>query len=243
MELHIGDPHVEQSIPLILESINAGKPVLAYSDNLDVGVVYGYTDDGKTLLFRDYHKGPAIHELPASSIGWLWIPLGEYGEPLDPREAVMESLRTAVRHWTRGEAHAGPGVYWYGRAAFDAWRKDIADAGTFTDDDRGKLFFVSWWNSNTLVDARRAGVVYLRERTSLLDRPLRDAVSRAAALYEDECRILGEAIDAKDAFLGPWSVKGAQDWSDAVRACEVEVLTQCAQLEDRAASELAAALG
>lgn len=242
VELHIGDPHIEQSVPRILASINEGKPVLAYSDHLDVGVVYGYTNDGKTLLFRDYHKGAAVHELPASSIGWMWIHLGEHGTPLAPREAVTESLRMAVKHWTRGEAHAGPGVYWYGGAAYDAWKMDIASAGTFSDEDRGKLFFVGWWNFTTLLDARHAGVAYLRERASLLALPLRDAASRAAALYEKECQLLGHAVDQKDAFLGPWSGKTVQDWSDAVRAREVELLSQVAQLEDKAASEFASAL-
>src|SRR5688572_22275293 len=60
------DPKADfgQYAPRVKQSIDAGRPVLAYSDNLDMAVIYGYADDGKTVHFRDYFKGDKPHVLP-----------------------------------------------------------------------------------------------------------------------------------------------------------------------------------
>jgi hypothetical protein len=95
--------------------------VVAYDDRLDMAVIYGYRDGGETLLFRDYYRGEAEHALPASKLGFLWFLLGEHQGRMTQRENLIEALWIAVRNWQRGTGREGPGEYWYGAAAFDAW--------------------------------------------------------------------------------------------------------------------------
>jgi len=116
-EVSMEESFKENSIPKIVESINSGKPVLAYDDKLNVAVIYGYDEAGKKLLFRDYDKGEKIHELPASKLGWMVIYPGEYDREVSQKEAVIESLKIAVYNWRReiGQLDQGRILVWKDR--------------------------------------------------------------------------------------------------------------------------------
>jgi hypothetical protein len=71
----------------------------------------------------------------------------------------------------------------------------------------------------------------------------REAVLRAAALYQQEAELVAPSFDGDTFFFGPWTGKGFADWTPEVRAREVEVLKQCRELEQQVVAEIESALG
>ena len=131
---HWDEKTIGRFAPQIVESIDAGRPVLAYEPCYNMAVIYGYQDDGKTVMLRDYFRGDEPHVLPTMKLGALIMFLGEHVEAPVRRESFTEALRIAAHNWQRGRGDAGiPGRdYWYGEAALRAWADDLANAASFT---------------------------------------------------------------------------------------------------------------
>ncbi|UCH36261.1 MAG: sigma-70 family RNA polymerase sigma factor [Armatimonadota bacterium] len=240
--LAANDPsNVERLTAEIMASIDAGRPVLAYEPRLNMDVVYGYEDGGKMLLLRDYFQGEDPLRLPPSKLGFLIAFVGERGKALSHRAAVIEGLRIAVRNWKRERHAEGPGEYWYGAAAFARWIEDLAD-GKLSTDEKKLFHHVNWWNFNTMADARRAAVAFLREASGGLNGDAGAALSRAADLYEQESDLFGQVFASKDAFLSPSSGKSLRSWTARVRRREQEILSEARKIEDAAISEIEKAL-
>jgi hypothetical protein len=115
--------------------------------------------------------------------------------------------------------------------AFERWGEDIGRYANLTEEERGLLFFVSWWNFQCLADARRHAGPFLRQIAPLLRQAARPALDRAAALYEREASVLGRSFMHRDAFLGPWTGKGLNDWTQEVRRREQELLAEACRIE------------
>jgi RNA polymerase sigma factor (sigma-70 family) len=248
-----GNPHPDFDAiwNRIVASIGAGRPVIAYDDHLDMAVIYGYEEEGRMLLFRDYYRGNALHALPVEKIGPMQWYLGNFRAPLPPREALIESLKIAVRNWRRGKDSGGlPGrEYWYGDDAFRVWIEDLsrADAGEFPDKDMGGFFYLNAWVFHSLADARNAAKEFLKDHLSLLKGDKRKALERAVALYEKELDIFGSVdpnspLFSGSAFFGPPSGRPITDWTSEVREREREILTKARELENCAITEIAKAL-
>ena len=243
VEVHQNEPDMSRFAPEIIASINAGKPVPAYDDRLDMAVIYGYRDDGKTLLFRDYHQGEKPHALPIAKLGWLWIFLGEFTGGLTRYEALAKAMEMASHNWRRGTGREGPEEYWYGQAALEKWLEDIADCDKFSEDERAQLFSTSWWNFITLVDARKAAVAFINDNADLLSEPSRKAFKQAAVFYRKEIdSIKSDEFSRNDCFLGPGRGKGIESWSPDVRARECRLLSEILDLESSAIAEIERAL-
>ena len=213
----------------IVASIDAGRPVLAYDSGLNLGVVCGYDEDGKTLKFKTY-RGEITVE-PAK-LGWFWIFLGDHRGRPDVKESVAAGLRQAVLNFNRVTARFGPGEYWYGRAAIARWIADLSDVSNFGEEQRRKLFFVSHWNFTSMVDARRAAATFLSRH---VDSPL--------PAFAEEADLLDGVTRSKDAFLGSWTGKTFEDWDDAVRRRECDVLQRALEIEERGFASLARLVG
>jgi len=237
-----GGSDMEQFTGDIVGDVNAGRPVLVYPPDLNVAVAYGYEDAGKTLLLRDYMKREDTAKLATGKLGFLLIFLGKHADGMPLRDAVVKSLRMAVHNWRRGIGTEGPGDYWYGEAAFKRWIEDLFRADDLDDDQRKKLFFVGWLNFNTVADARKTAVSFLRERASVFDGAARKALERAASIYEEEGKMMGGVFGAKDAFLGGWSRKSFDDWTPEVRDHEREILAHLRSRDATAIAEIEKAL-
>jgi hypothetical protein len=187
-------------------------------------------------------KGDRERPMPTRELGFLLIFLGEHREPPPVREALARSLQIAVRNWRRGVGHEGPADYRYGEAALRRWSEDLGRADDLPEEDRKKLFFLTWLNFNTVADARRAAESFLQAHGPLLEGKARQALERAAALCKEEGRMLGGIIGRKDAFLGPWTGKKFGDWSDVVRRREIAALDDILRREEAAISDLERAL-
>jgi hypothetical protein len=228
---------MEQLTADFVASINLGRPALAYEPRLNMAVVFGYQDGGKVLLLRDYSQPDRPLELAPSELGFLVLFLGEHAEGMPPRDALLASLRIAVRNWRRERFAEGPGAYWYGEAALNRWRADVAEADSFSDEDKAHLCFVSRWNYTTMHDARLAAVTFLRENADLLPAGARPALDQAAQLYQQEAEFLGSALANRDAFT-----TSVQDWSRQMRQREQEILSQAREIEASAISIIETAL-
>jgi RNA polymerase sigma-70 factor (ECF subfamily) len=230
--------NVEQATAEIVQSIDGGRAVLAYEPRLNMDVVYGYEQGGQVLLLRDYFKGEEPLRLPPSKLGFLVCFLGERGKAISRGEAIVTSLKTAVHNWRRERGRAGPGEYWYGKAALEHWASDIGEQAVLPHDDREQLCSVGWFNFTTMHDARKAAVTYLRDSAGALDR--RDAgesLARAAELYAEEAEMLEAAFSDPNCFS-----ESAERWTAEIAQREQDVLARAVEIEERAIAELDGAL-
>ncbi len=244
-EVHMAEPDMEKYAGDIVASINSGRPVPAYSDMEDMAVIYGYRDGGKTLLYRDYFKGETPHELPAKKMGWLWILLGEHGEPMKQPDALVQAMTIAVHNWNRRTGRSGPGEYWYGQAAYDAWMGDLAKAeAEGRSEQEWKLFaHVNRWNFSALGDARKAAIAFLRQNAALLPAPARSALERAADVYARQVEFFASSeFSADGCFLGPAPPQGTEAWTQDARDREIDLLAKTRDFDASATAEIESAL-
>ncbi|HDY65172.1 MAG TPA: sigma-70 family RNA polymerase sigma factor [Phycisphaerae bacterium] len=243
VEVHQNEPDMSRFAPEFIGSIDAGKPIPAYGKTLDMGVIYGYRAGGKTLLFRDYHKADQASELSPSELGWLWLFLDEYSEPLKSQDALVESLRIASHNWRRVKGRQGPGEYWYGGTAYKVWIEDLVSVDTLSEKAKKMLLHVNWWNFLALCDARNSACKFLKENEKLLDNIQAVAAIQAAVkLYEQQGQMLTRVFAKKAAFLAPSSEDAIADWSVDVRKQEQEILAEARELDEAAITQIETAL-
>jgi len=230
--------------PDIVLAVDAGLPPLAYDDNLNSGVVCGYEDAGRTVLMRDYGGGEKISRRATADLKIIALFLDAHNDAISPRDAAVQGISMGVRNWHRRHDPAGDEVrgYWYGHLALTRWADDIGAFDTLSEEERGFLCFVSWWNFAALADARRHAGPFLRQVTPLLHQAARSALERAAGLYDRQADLLSRSFVHRDAFLGPWTGKSLNDWTDEVRRREQSLLTGARDLEADAIAALEEAL-
>lgn len=242
--VHMGEPAHAMGpyIPQIVASIDAGKPVLGYPDNMDMAVIYGYEEGGKVLLWRDYSAPDSFRSLAADKLSGMLLFVGDHQPGLAPKEVFLHALKLAASNAHREPLASEKGKYLYGDAALAAWMEDLNAADKLEEEDRALLFRVSWWNFMTLNDARAAAATFLRRGLRFADGDARTALEQAQARYQEEANLLMRPFRTQDAFLGPWQKKTVADWSPEVRAREVQVLTEARKLEAEAIGFLNQAL-
>ena len=164
--------------------------------------------------------------------------IGDHGEGLPRRAALIGALRIAARNWRRERFTTGPGEYWYGSAALARWIADIGKASEFTQTERRNLCGIGWWNFTRMHDARIAAVTFLRENAPTLNGAADAALARAAEEYAREADLLASALAGKGAF-----VNDVEKWSPKMRKREMEILTQAREIEEATIAEIEKALG
>jgi RNA polymerase sigma-70 factor (ECF subfamily) len=229
-------PKVKRLTKAVTTDIDAAKPVLAYGHELNMAVVYGYEKAGKTLLLRDY-QGDEPLKLPPAKLGFLMLFLGDHGKALSRRQALLQALRIAVQNWEREKFTAGPGEYWYGRAALVRWAHDVGRAMDLEEGDRRSVCGIGRWVFVTLRDARGAVVAFLRENKRLLTGAAASALKRAADAYEKENEMFAAACADGNLFTGDYG-----KWSAKVRKEEIVVLNQACEIEETAIAAIKEAL-
>ncbi len=183
----------------IVASIDAGLPVLAYNDHMDIGVVYGYEQGRAVLWYSDYRSREVgtPYRVPADKIGPLQSYIGRKDPALPPQEQLKAALRLAVLNWNRGVHDGGiPGrQYRYGPVAYDLWIEILHRSASTPLDGQQQLTqamlhghrIIFYW----LIDARRAGATFLRERAEELTDLIRSQILQAA----DACGVLANRMD------------------------------------------------
>jgi len=237
------DPKMERFAGEMVAAIDAGRPIVGYGRDMNVGVAYGYEDGGKTFCWRDYFKGDTPVVLPVEKTGPWILMLGEHRTPPSDRDRLIAAMKIAVSNWHRPAKQPPEGYYYlWGREALQAWGEDLRDAESFTAEQLKALHFANWWCFSTLADARANAPAFLTDNAGALTAPARRAVSHAAAIYTKEADLLAKPLTEKDAFHGPWAGKKFEDWTAAVRKRERDILAQALRLETQAVAEMEKAL-
>lgn len=235
--VHFGQPLSEQGAADILASIDAGKPVVGYDDCWDVSLAYGYQQGGRLFLWRNYMKGDKLHEVPAEKlVGW-WMILDLWEQPPSRLESFKAALRTAVDQWKleHGDGGIGGRDYWYGKAALQAWSRDLVMAEGLDESVRKGIYHPSRFSFFTMRDARAAGIAFLRQHLDLLGDSAKALIEQAARLYEDECALLRSASD-------DWVYKPEPGHYASVRPRQQEMLARVGKLEQQAIAAMEQAL-
>ena len=228
----------DDAAAVVAHEIRAGRPLLAYTPQLNVGVVFGFEEDGRILLLRDYASDEPCTRLPVAQRGPFLALLGLNHERLDATEALLLALERAVANWHRSHQAAPAGRFWYGRAALLKWRDDLGTAGWLDPEVRRLLFFVNWWVFDSLGDARAAAERFLRRHVGLFHGRRQRHLLQAAALFASEARFLRQTVAEKQAVLGPWTARAVDHWTPAVREREQATLGRILELETEAFGEL-----
>jgi len=242
------DPHMEDLAPAIRAAIDAGWPAPAYptSTNLDLGVIYGYQDAGKTWLVRDYFAQDGTTLVPIEKLGPMVFIPREFRPTMPRCQALVGCLKMAVANWSRVKGPDEKGKYLYGKAALEQWMRDIAladdPAAKLDAKERESLFFLGWWNFSQWADARAVAERFLVRAGEDLGGDAQPALKRAADRYRQETELLGSCFGRQDAFLGPWTGKKIGDWTPDVRKRERETLAEAVRHEAAAIAEIENAL-
>ena len=222
-------------------AVNDGRPVVV-GYNTDLGVVYGYHIWSGNLFLRDYQRGdqPELripNEDPNLQSPFVF--LDGHDEPLPEREALLDSLRIAVRNGRREPAEH----FRYGLDALAAWRDDLGGYDGYTEGERELLYLCNWWSVMHLADARRAAVVFLEAHAELLGLAAQGPLIRGLDLYREEADLLARFAEEHAGFIMWWGgAAGVADWDEASRQRQQEVLGQARDLEEQALAALDEAL-
>jgi len=237
------NPDMGQYGPDIIKSIDAGLPVLGYVEDLDAAVLYGYEkrNDGTYLIWNNYnHNQPMIRHQDKTG-PWLMM-FKEHIQSPDKIDNFLQALQSS--NWRRREwipenyPEKREHSYLYGDKALTTWRDDIKQSDSFSQPEREKLFFVGWWCFTNLVDARRQAATFLNDHADLFESKSRKLLYSAADIYRREVKLMGNVFKNQDAFLGPWSGKKIEDWTEEVRQCECDILNQVRQFDNEAVKQI-----
>ena len=232
------DRHPAEFIQTIAAEIRAGRPLLAYEPQLNVGTLFGFEDEGRTLLMRDYMTDEPAQRLPIDKLGPFLCLLGRQHAALSPRDALLAALERAFENWHRSHVATATGRFWFGRAALHKWHEDLHRAEQLDPEVRKLLFFVNWWNFDSLADARAAAERFLRRNAEFLTGSPHRHLHLAADLFAEEARTLRHILTEKQAFLGPWTGRNVDQWTAIVRTREMDTLAHVLAMETEAFGEL-----
>jgi RNA polymerase sigma factor (sigma-70 family) len=222
----------------------------------DTGVIYGYDDDGDTVLVRCFDLGEGFHSLPFEEVAGGGGPffLEPTQEPLPPRDALIRGLLMGLVNWRRGRQ---PGEHWqpwrekgkweycFGDSAYEAWIDDLRASAELAEDAQKSLYRCHSFTSHTLFDARLAAGRFLSANADALGETSREHLQAAAGLYEQLGRSIRDLREKRQAFFGydaPERTNDVAAWTPQVRRREIEVLTKAHKLDAAAIAEIDRAL-
>ena len=180
-------------------------------------------------------------EVKRDSSGKVWIDgvprLGwDFGKQCTFAGSLWAALAVTDHSWTYEDLMGVSALAFRTRW----WRRD-AEPGWCPSNPVGELP-EEMAAITSLFDARLSAVQFLEGQADRLEGEASEALARAAEPYDQERKLPGQTMQAKDAFLGPWSGKEMTDWTDEVRAREQEVLSEAREIETLAVAQLERAL-
>jgi len=226
---------------LVMDSVGAGVPVVGMqlSGYPDWGLIVGYTRGGDTWVCRTYHdKGSAYWETMRLSPSMLL--LGEKGKAPGMSASVRRSIELAVQ-FGKGEKKPSDPRYEAGPGAFDAWIAALQspELAQTTGKQLETIQHINAWLYGCLIDARTAGVTYLRWAAKLLKDDAGKSAGEAADLYDEEVEAL---TDAREFAPYPSQNEPDRKWTSEMRAKQIEALKAALDKEKEAIAALEKAM-
>jgi hypothetical protein len=234
-DVQMGRPDWDRqaAVRKVVASIDAGLPVMAYNDHLDMGVIYGYEQAGQMLWWNEYFHRGLPYKVPADQIGPLqsYLVSGSKRPAMPPIERLRASLQLASLNWRRGRDGGGipEGSYHYGAAGYDLWidilqRIDKVDPKDLPGMMHGHYIIFYW-----LTDARQAAARFLQDHADLLA----DNLARQMRQTAECCgRLAGDLQRARQEaklFPQPSPQTGPETWTPDRRKKEIELLQDAKQ--------------
>lgn len=225
----------------VKSSLDQGYPVLAMASHMDLGVIFGYADDGSTLLVADYWGSDYPALVPIADMQQIGCFLDRVDAPTPRGNAARAGLQLAVSRFREGLVEPDPitgASYYYGSVGFERWAADLEGAPGLSAEQLQNLFHVSGWTFSTLHQGRtKHAADYLRRIARYFSPAGRERLLEAAELYDLVKKRLGP-WDASDAAFGMVKQQPLTTWTADVRRREIEMLHDVRQLEERAMAAL-----
>lgn len=230
---------MEELRPAVMASIDRGRPVLGIDLNgvAEWGVIGGYANEGKVLLYHAYFENPDLIEYARTErTPWLNYFIDEQKASPPLPESILASLRIAHTIAFSDDFTSGGGCHYFrGFAGMETWITDLREDQRFAPEDLAGVRThanINHFIYAALIDARDAGVRFLRRYADLLDGDTRGQLRQVADLYAQVVNVLREGtlhIPCPD-NLDPHT------WTPAIRAAQINTLRQVIDLERRAIS-------
>ncbi len=229
---------VKRAREAVVASIDCGVPC-AYGSEED-GVIIGYQKGGEEwICVHPFSDGKTSVETK-----WPWgigVYTGPKAETPDRRKIAIDSLKQAVTmaHTKNVEDYA---------CGFNAWEQWIAH---LRDEewvksglkDRAPLMLGNSWIYCCIVDYRTAAAAYLRAIASGFEDEVAAHLNKAADLYDRMVKdVLIKDRCPLEVAPRPWDLKEGQQWTQAMRDEQAEILTAAFALEKEALGEIEKAL-
>ena len=241
------DPHMEDFSEQMVSAVESGFPIVGYSTRriLDCAVAYGCErrSDGIYFLWQGYNEDQSgwKHE---TETGPQQLLITEHDSPADERVSLGRAFTEDWRQRAQPANNPAKGVeaeYRYGAHALETWADDLAHHDDFTEEQRSKLFFVSWFAHSTLICARAAAARFLTKHSQTVKGDLGEALRRAATLYGETSALVNKA-QQQGAFPLPFGPKARDKWTPQARRLEMETLRLVRERDATAQRELDEAL-
>ena len=251
------EEEIEAARSAVKASIDAGVPALLNSEECSVLAGYELVDEeNPTGWLR--RPGPlppagddASYVKPVKHLPWEVSVLNRSNSPApDREESVLWSLRTAVEN-ARTSEYKG---YTMGFAAWERWIRELGDLRPIVartqehlekfDTDESAPFGIQLgnaWCYDSLIDARRCAVAYLR---AVAEDFAADAAARlrvAGDAYDQVLAALAEGVDCPTR-IAPYPWMEGVPWTQALRDGQAERLRKGLESERKAIEEIEAAL-
>jgi hypothetical protein len=222
----------------VVASLERGVPV-QYGSEED-GVIFGYEQDG--AAWHCHHPFHSKGREPYVETGWPWG-LGFYGEPKaqapDRRALAIDAMRQAVAMAEATES----GGYAIGFTAWDQWPGLLRRAAELPDDQRRGRQQGNAWIYECLVNGRAGAAEYLREVVELFGGVAARAMEEAAGCYERLSRSILTTPERCSVTVAPYPwMEAGKDWTDGMRAEQIERLAAGRAVEHEAVVALRRAL-
>lgn len=263
IKINKDDPElVKKARDAAVKSIDQGCPVLWSSE--ECGLLLGYVNGGETLLCRNYWD-----EKITEHTDWPWEIgiLTKKKKPLNRRDVLLSSLKTAVEMSDFGRCKAAKMDFLVGFPAYRKWIQFLLDDDHWqtVNDGKPKPDHGNAWCWENLAGSRAAAAKYLHAiasaRSSAIDRTSPGAegdespdykpvftdeaashLLKAADLYQK----MDKEILNKQCILTvapyPWTMEEGEYWTREQRHAEAELLKQAMALEKKAVQEIEKAL-
>jgi hypothetical protein len=245
-------PGMKRVVPRIVDSIDAGRPVIAVDKDLNSAVIYGHKQDRVTFLVHTYYQDAV--QCGVSGLGQnpaLAVFMRNYAPPAPRADVLRAALRDAVDAWQHEtwDTTVSSNLR-SGRAALEAWIDFYGRVDEMAQQvGQHRLLAHVLWNYQHLYQARHGAAAFLAQATDDLPEA-QEALAQAAAEYQREADLLATAYDnswngmpdLRRAFFDrchtshtqAWLDTPIDAWDEAIRRRERAILVEALQIERRA---------
>lgn len=222
----------------VMASIDKGVPC-QYGNEED-GIIIGYQEDGEEWICLHPYQ---FNTDPFVETKWPWgvgVFTSRKDQQPDRKACVRKSLELALKM----DSTKHKGDYRCGQEAWNYWIATLEDDARFAPNlEESKQFSQhgNFWIFESLIDARKAAAIYLRDVARDFPGDAQGHLTSAAENYEEMVEVLSPRPTWEIA-PPPWDTESVKAWTGAMRHEQARLLRQALTLECQALGEIKRAL-